>query len=79
MLKMQSTLNYLWNTDDVLGQGATASVYKARNKVSEGQENSTGWDGLWAGSLSFFYCTHMCFSKVQFAGSITAPCTLLTR
>lgn len=32
-LAMQSTLNYLWKTDDVLGQGATASVYKARNKV----------------------------------------------
>uniref|UniRef100_A0A8C3XUC8 Protein kinase domain-containing protein n=1 Tax=Chelydra serpentina TaxID=8475 RepID=A0A8C3XUC8_CHESE len=31
---MQSTPNYLWNTDDVLGQGATASVYKARSKRS---------------------------------------------
>uniref|UniRef100_A0A8D0GT36 Protein kinase domain-containing protein n=1 Tax=Sphenodon punctatus TaxID=8508 RepID=A0A8D0GT36_SPHPU len=31
---MQSTPNYLWNTEDVLGQGATASVYKARNKKS---------------------------------------------
>lgn len=30
---MQSTVNYLWHTDDLLGQGATASVYKARNKV----------------------------------------------
>lgn len=30
---MQSTINYLWHTDDLLGQGATASVYKARNKV----------------------------------------------
>lgn len=27
-----STANYLWSLDDVLGQGATASVYKARNK-----------------------------------------------
>lgn len=26
-------MNYLWHTDDLLGQGATASVYKARNKV----------------------------------------------
>ncbi|TFK00456.1 maestro heat-like repeat-containing protein family member 1 [Platysternon megacephalum] len=34
MLKMQSTPNYLWNMDDVLGQGATASVYKARSKRS---------------------------------------------
>lgn len=34
LLAMQSTPNYLWKLDDVLGQGATASVYKARNKVS---------------------------------------------
>uniref|UniRef100_A0A672RRY3 Inhibitor of nuclear factor kappa-B kinase subunit epsilon-like n=1 Tax=Sinocyclocheilus grahami TaxID=75366 RepID=A0A672RRY3_SINGR len=27
-----STVNHLWSLDDVLGQGATASVYKARNK-----------------------------------------------
>ncbi|KAF1391459.1 hypothetical protein PFLUV_G00042360 [Perca fluviatilis] len=27
-----STANYLWSVQDVLGQGATASVYKARNK-----------------------------------------------
>lgn len=41
---MQSTVNYLWHTDDLLGQGATASVYKARNKVghSPGQAPS-GW------------------------------------
>lgn len=32
--EMQSTTNYLWHTDDLLGQGATASVYKARNKVT---------------------------------------------
>lgn len=31
---MQSTTNYLWHTDDLLGQGATANVYKARNKVT---------------------------------------------
>ncbi|NXG31597.1 IKKE kinase, partial [Dromaius novaehollandiae] len=31
---MQSTPNYLWHTEDVLGQGATACVYKARNKKS---------------------------------------------
>ncbi|NXL84464.1 IKKE kinase, partial [Alectura lathami] len=29
---MQSTPNYLWSTDDLLGQGATACVYKARSK-----------------------------------------------
>lgn len=27
-----STVNHLWSLNDVLGQGATASVYKARNK-----------------------------------------------
>ncbi|KAM5237804.1 inhibitor of nuclear factor kappa-B kinase subunit epsilon [Ctenodactylus gundi] len=31
---MQSTANYLWHTKDLLGQGATARVYKARNKKS---------------------------------------------
>ncbi|XP_063274327.1 inhibitor of nuclear factor kappa-B kinase subunit epsilon isoform X3 [Prinia subflava] len=31
---MQSTPSYLWSTEDLLGQGATASVYKARNKKS---------------------------------------------
>ncbi|XP_075385643.1 inhibitor of nuclear factor kappa-B kinase subunit epsilon isoform X3 [Tenrec ecaudatus] len=31
---MQSTANYLWHTEDLLGQGATASVYKARSKKS---------------------------------------------
>lgn len=35
---MQSTPNYLWSTDDLLGQGATACVYKARSKVR-------GWGG----------------------------------
>uniref|UniRef100_A0A8C9WQE1 Inhibitor of nuclear factor kappa B kinase subunit epsilon n=1 Tax=Scleropages formosus TaxID=113540 RepID=A0A8C9WQE1_SCLFO len=29
---LESTVNYLWSVDDVLGQGATASVYKARSK-----------------------------------------------
>ncbi|XP_042319176.1 inhibitor of nuclear factor kappa-B kinase subunit epsilon isoform X2 [Sceloporus undulatus] len=31
---MQSTQNYLWKREDLLGQGATASVYKARKKIS---------------------------------------------
>uniref|UniRef100_A0A671ERZ8 Inhibitor of nuclear factor kappa-B kinase subunit epsilon n=1 Tax=Rhinolophus ferrumequinum TaxID=59479 RepID=A0A671ERZ8_RHIFE len=35
---MQSTVNYLWHTDDLLGQGATASVYKARNKGTSRQK-----------------------------------------
>nr|XP_033773977.1 inhibitor of nuclear factor kappa-B kinase subunit epsilon isoform X3 [Geotrypetes seraphini] len=34
ILNMQSTPNYLWQLEDVLGQGATANVYKARNKKS---------------------------------------------
>lgn len=29
-----STTNYLWSMQDLLGQGATANVYKARNKKS---------------------------------------------
>ncbi|NXD69232.1 IKKE kinase, partial [Eolophus roseicapillus] len=31
---MQSTPSYLWSSEDCLGQGATASVYRARNKKS---------------------------------------------
>ncbi|NXL43327.1 IKKE kinase, partial [Podilymbus podiceps] len=31
---MQSTPSYLWSTEDLLGQGATACVYRARNKKS---------------------------------------------
>ncbi|XP_078063201.1 inhibitor of nuclear factor kappa-B kinase subunit epsilon-like isoform X1 [Mustelus asterias] len=34
---MQSTANYLWLLSDVLGQGATASVYKARHKKTGDQ------------------------------------------
>ncbi|KFO19635.1 Inhibitor of nuclear factor kappa-B kinase subunit epsilon [Fukomys damarensis] len=37
---MQSTANYLWYTDDLLGQGATASVYKARNKRYRSTQSS---------------------------------------
>lgn len=40
---MQSTVNYLWHTDDLLGQGATASVYKARNKVGARPEVGPQW------------------------------------
>lgn len=39
---MQSTPSYLWSTEDCLGQGATASVYKARNKVGrDGRKGRT--------------------------------------
>uniref|UniRef100_UPI00398F48AA serine/threonine-protein kinase TBK1-like n=1 Tax=Pristiophorus japonicus TaxID=55135 RepID=UPI00398F48AA len=34
---MQSTANHLWLLSDVLGQGATASVYKARHKKTGDQ------------------------------------------
>ncbi len=30
---MQSTSNYLWMMSDLLGQGATANVYRGRHKV----------------------------------------------
>lgn len=42
LLEMQSTPNYLWSTEDLLGQGATACVYKARNKVSGGTGGGGG-------------------------------------
>ncbi|KTG39550.1 hypothetical protein cypCar_00039390 [Cyprinus carpio] len=32
---MQSTSNYLWMMSDLLGQGATANVYRGRHKVSK--------------------------------------------
>lgn len=31
--QMQSTTNYLWLISDLLGQGATANVYRGRHKV----------------------------------------------
>ncbi|XP_060701254.1 serine/threonine-protein kinase TBK1-like isoform X2 [Hemiscyllium ocellatum] len=34
---MQSTVNYLWSLSDILGQGATACVYKARHKKTGDQ------------------------------------------
>lgn len=33
--KMQSTSNYLWLLSDILGQGATANVFRGRHKVCE--------------------------------------------
>lgn len=30
---MQSTSNYLWLLSDILGQGATANVFRGRHKV----------------------------------------------
>uniref|UniRef100_A0A452SB71 Inhibitor of nuclear factor kappa B kinase subunit epsilon n=1 Tax=Ursus americanus TaxID=9643 RepID=A0A452SB71_URSAM len=50
---MQSTANYLWHTDDLLGQGATASVYKARNKVG----HSPGQGGSRQKVLVMEYCS----------------------
>ena len=31
---LQQTDNFIWNTADILGRGATAVVYYARHKVS---------------------------------------------
>lgn len=32
-MEIRSSMNYIWNIKDVLGQGATGAVYKGRNKV----------------------------------------------
>ncbi|XP_036090334.1 inhibitor of nuclear factor kappa-B kinase subunit epsilon isoform X3 [Rousettus aegyptiacus] len=62
---MQSTVNYLWHTDDLLGQGATASVYKARNKAGR-----KGWMEAWG------WCTPvrvgLLFSPRQKSGELVA-------
>lgn len=77
MLKMQSTPNYLWNTDDVLGQGATASVYKARSKVSEGHRTGNPAGGkpelirLFTGSTwTHVGSNSIPFQSVQPGGSV---------
>lgn len=49
---MQSTANYLWHTDDLLGQGATASVYKARNKVGSNPGQASGQPSLASSCLA---------------------------
>lgn len=46
--KMQSTSNHLWLLSDILGQGATANVFRGRHKV--GTEKSL---------KTFYHC--MCF------------------
>ena len=33
MSQLRASQNYVWNVTDVLGQGATGSVYKCRHKV----------------------------------------------
>lgn len=40
-VRMQSTANYLWLISDLLGQGATANVYRGRHKVSTMAPNIT--------------------------------------
>lgn len=58
---MQSTTNYLWLISDLLGQGATANVYRGRHKV--GTNRTDHWrvtervtervtDGSLSGSLT---------------------------
>lgn len=46
-IRMQSTTNYLWLISDLLGQGATANVYRGRHKVGEerGRGLITGVNG----------------------------------
>ena len=34
MSQLRGSQNYVWNVTDVLGQGATGSVYKCRHKVA---------------------------------------------
>lgn len=46
---MQSTTNYLWLISDLLGQGATANVYRGRHKV--GTNRTDHWRSL-SGSLT---------------------------
>lgn len=41
---MQSTTNYLWLISDLLGQGATANVYRGRHKV--GTNRTDHWRSL---------------------------------
>ena len=35
MSQLRGTQNYIYSMNDVLGQGATGAVYKARHKVYE--------------------------------------------
>lgn len=44
---MQSTTNYLWLISDLLGQGATANVYRGRHKVREARIRSWGSEVRW--------------------------------
>lgn len=50
-----STTNYLWSLQDVLGQGATASVFRARNKASP------------PNNKSFITTCHCCLHLVSFS------------
>jgi len=34
MSQLRGSQNYVWNVSDVLGHGATGSVYKCRHKVA---------------------------------------------
>lgn len=52
---MQSTTNYLWLISDLLGQGATANVYRGRHKV--GTNRTDHWRSL-SGSLTGHWAGH---------------------
>ena len=57
---MQSTTNYLWLISDLLGQGATANVYRGRHKV---RTYHADWGYFYvfgdrAGAVISAMCTH---------------------
>lgn len=43
-IRMQSTTNYLWLISDLLGQGATANVYRGRHKVRNTPDGAASMD-----------------------------------
>lgn len=51
-VKMQSTSNHLWLLSDILGQGATANVFRGRHKVGTALAVMlSAWDCLLASTL----------------------------
>ena len=48
-LGVRSSANYTWHTRDLLGQGASGSVYKAINKVKYTADVSLGTNVVFGG------------------------------
>lgn len=44
--EMQSTPNHLWLLSDILGQGATANVFRGRHKVGTVKTKGLVWFGF---------------------------------